>query len=339
MQFGTIENKELTAIIKANGILKVPNNDKANVTSLFGGVITALKIQEGEEVKKGQIIAVLSNPEIIELQENYLTTKNKLALATLEQQRQKTLNEGNAGVLKNLQQAENELKLFRIQQTALREKIRLMGINPDALNSSNIRSNIVVKAPIDGVISQLFAKIGSYIDVSSPVAEIVDNNSLHLDLQVFEKDLPLLHQEQRIHFTLTNNPVNEYDAEIYSVGASFVNNSKTVSVHANVLGNKKGLIDGMNITGLVSLSKTTTPAVKTDAIVESNGRNYIFVLAHYDKKKKIYTFDKIEVIKGTTEVGFTAISPTQEIATRAKILTEGAFFANAKLVNSGEHEH
>jgi cobalt-zinc-cadmium efflux system membrane fusion protein len=38
------------------------------------------------------------------------------------------------------------------------------------------------------------------------LAEIVDNSSLHLDFNVFEKDLPMLKVGQTIHFTLTNNP-------------------------------------------------------------------------------------------------------------------------------------
>jgi hypothetical protein len=39
---------------------------------------------------------------------------------------------------------------------------------------------------------------------------------------------------QTIHFTLTNNPVNEYDAVIYGIGSAFENDSKTIPVHARV---------------------------------------------------------------------------------------------------------
>ena len=84
---------------------------------------------------------------------------------------------------------------------------------------------------------------------------------MHLDLQVFEKDLPQVKVGQTIHFTLTNNPTAEYDATVFSIGSSFENESKTIAVHCRVNGNKSGLIDGMNITGIVSLSNVTTPAV------------------------------------------------------------------------------
>lgn len=67
---GKVENKELTATIKANGMLKVPNNNKANATSLYGGVIKTLNVQIGDYVKKGQVIATIANPQFIQLQKN-----------------------------------------------------------------------------------------------------------------------------------------------------------------------------------------------------------------------------------------------------------------------------
>jgi cobalt-zinc-cadmium efflux system membrane fusion protein len=101
------------------------------------------------------------------------------------------------------------------------------------------------------------------VDVSSPVAEIVDNSQLHLDLNVFEKDLPMLKVGQIIHFRITNNSGQDYNAKVYSIGAAFENDSKSIPVHATVQGNKSGLIDGMNITAIVSLNNVTTDAVPT----------------------------------------------------------------------------
>ena len=99
IQLGTIEHKELTATIKANGNLKVPNNNKANATSLYGGVIRTLKVQIGDYVRKGQVIATIANPQFIQLQEEYLSTASRITFAEQELARQKELNEGNAGAL------------------------------------------------------------------------------------------------------------------------------------------------------------------------------------------------------------------------------------------------
>lgn len=346
---GTIEMKELTSTIKANGLLSVPNSNKATITSLYGGIIKTINIQVGSIVKKGQVIATIANPEYIQLQEDYLTTNSRITYAEQEYRRQRELFDNDAGAKKNLQSADAELKTLRTKRASLLKQLQMMGISPGKVNNGNMRSGLVITSPINGTISGITAQIGSYVDISSPVATVIDNGSIHLDLQVFEKDLPKMRVGQIVHFKLTNNPETEYDAKIYSIGSSFENESKTISMHCEVIGNKAGLIDGMNITGIVSLDKSTTPAVPTEAIVEADGKYYVFIQTdkkmeeeHDEKGKphpKALNFEKIEVVKGTSDMGYTAITPVGSIPENASIVVKGAFFVNAKLVNSGEHEH
>ena len=52
-----------------------------------------------------------------------------------------------------------------------------------------------------------------------------------------------------------------------------------------------------------------------------------------------FTFERIPVVKGTTDVGFTQITPLVKIEDNAKIVSKGAFFILAKMNNSGEHSH
>ncbi|KFF13927.1 secretion protein HylD [Chryseobacterium soli] len=350
---GSIEMKELTSTIKANGLLRVPNNNKATITSLYGGIIKTLNVQVGSFVKKGQIIASIANPEFIQLQEDHLTVNSRITFAEQEYRRQRELFDNDAGAKKNLQNADAELKTLRSRKASLQNRLQMMGINPGKVSNGNMRSGLVITAPISGTISSISAQIGSYVDMSSPVAEIIDNSSIHLDLQIFETDLPKMKVGQIVHFKLTNNPESEYDARVYSIGSSFENESKTISVHCDVTGNKAGLIDGMNITGIVSLDKSTTAAVPNEAIVDAEGKNYIFVQT--DKKPeeheeagekegkikehaKTINFEKIEIVKGTSDVGYTAITPVRAIPDDSKIVVKNAFFVNAKLVNSGEHE-
>src|SRR5690606_25747425 len=125
---------------------------------------------------------------------------------------------------------------------------------------------------------------------------------------------------QTIHFRLTNNPATEYEATVFNIGSSFQNESKTIVVRCRIKGNKNGLIDGMNITGIVSLSNVTTPAVPNDAIVNTDGKYFIFVQT--DKKAEEHheeeshkedeetehkedtsniNFEKVEVLKGVSD--------------------------------------
>ena len=110
IELGTIEQKELTNSIKANGILTVPNQNKAFVTPLFSGVIKSLNVQPGTFVKQGQSIATIVNPDLIQMQQQLQQVNAQIALSEIEVKRQKELVEGNAAPLKRLQQVQTEFE-------------------------------------------------------------------------------------------------------------------------------------------------------------------------------------------------------------------------------------
>lgn len=359
VELGVIEQKQLTATVKANGVLKVPNQNKASVNSIYSGVIKSLLIQPGSRVSRGQTIATIANPDFIQAQSEYLNLSAEISLAELEVKRQKELNAGNAGALKNLQAAETKLRTLRTARSTYAQQIQLMGINPARLSNGKLISVLAITSPISGIVSNVPVKMGGYVDLSTVVAEIVDNSQLHLDLFVYEKDLPKLKNSQIIHFTVTNNPGVEYDAQIFSLGSSFEGESKSIAVHAKVQGEKTGLIDGMSITAVISLDQTTVPAVPNDAIVTVEGQDYIFMLIdkHVEDEHKAgdtlkqknaeveehkgdekgITFERIPVAKGKTDVGYTEITLLKEIPKDAKIVVKGAFFVSAKMTNTEGH--
>lgn len=357
IEIGMIEQKQLSATLKANGGLRVPNSNKANATSMFGGVIKSLHVEIGDFVKKGQVIATISNPQFIQLQEEYLSINSRIEFAEQEVARQRELNEGNAGAKKNLQSATTELNTLRTRKASLQQQIQMMGINPASLSNSSLKSSLVVTSPISGTVSNVFAKIGSYVDVSSPIAEIIENTALHLDLQVYEKDIPLIKIGQKIDFVVTNNPNKTYSAEVYSIGSSFSGESKTIAVHSRITGDKTGLIDGMSITGTVSLDNVLSTAVPNEAIVNADGKYYIFLVKEQEEEphdhkedeahehnhdhgsEKGTQFVRMEIVKGASQLGYTAITPVNEIPHGTHIVVKGAFFVNAKMNDTGEHGH
>jgi membrane fusion protein, heavy metal efflux system len=370
IELGSIEKKQLTASLKANGLLRVPNDNKANAATLFGGVVKTLLVQIGNTVSKGQVIATIGNTNFMTMQEELRNTTAKLELAKLEFERQKTLKEGNATALKTFQMAETELKTLQAKRASLESQLHLAGINTKNLSTENIQSVINVISPINGTVSDISVNIGSYANANTSIAEIVDNSQLHLDLYVYEKDLQKLKVGQTIHFTLTNNPGKEYDANVYAVSNTFEANTKAIAVHAKVKGDKQGLIDGMSITALVSLENATVDAVPANAIVNHEGQDYIFIVTdahkeeehhaeketaghkhdehghkHSDKEEPEHneegtTFEKIPVRKGTTDIGFSEITLLKDIPANSKVVINGAFFILAKMNNKGEeHEH
>lgn len=350
IQLGEIEQKSLSDGLKVNGELSVPNQNKANATTLYPGIIKALYIQPGSSVKKGQRIASITNADYIKMQEDYLNLTTESTLAETEYRRQQELYEGKAGALKNLQRAETEFRALNTRKASLKQQLQMMGINTSNISNGNLVTSLYVLAPISGVLSNSLVQIGSYVDTSTPIAEIIDNSKLHVDLHVYEKDLPRFETGQELNFYLTNNQEKWYSARIFSTGSSFEDNSKTIIVHAEVTGEKIGLIDGMNIIANVGFDKSTVDAVPTEAVVNQDGKDYIFIVQeeHEDATKNNLdeeehqgiTFIRVPVITKKSDVGYTQITPVQEIPKDAKIANKGAFFILAKMMDTGDsHGH
>lgn len=348
------EQKNLGVSVKVSGKLEVPAQNKAAVTSLYEGVLQQIYVHPGSSVRKGQVIARITNTELTGIQQNLISANAQLKLAQLEYTRQQELVAGNAAPLKNLQRAQAELSSIKAQQAALQKQLSTLGISPSSVTSGNISSTLTITAPISGTISDIHAQIGSRVDAATPVAEIVNNSQLHLDLFVYEKDLPSIKAGQTIHFTLTNNPGKEYDATIFAIGTAFADDSKSVPVHAEVEGDKTGLIEGMSVTAIVSIGNRTALAIPTEAIVSNAGKDYVFVLkegketehnhgpreaAHKGHEEESIRLERVQVVKGATDLGYTEIQPVITLPAHTRIIVKGAFFVMAKMTNTGDHEH
>lgn len=377
IRIGHIEYKELSATIRANGYLKVPNNEKGFVSSLYGGIVQRFFVHQGELVRKGQTVALITNPQFIQTQEDYLTTLSRLTLAEQELRRQEALQNGDAGIGKQLQNAQAELSSLRSRRASLAQQLRLMGLSPDKLSAHTLRSTIAVTSPVDGVVGELLSQVGAYVDPSTPICEVINNKALHLDLNIYEQDLPKLKVGQKIHFRLTNNPRHEYDAEIHTIGGTFEPNSRSIAVHCKLLGNTSGFIDGMSTTGLISIGEVLTPALPDDAIVNYEGKDYVFLQlsddpshshehdyssadsaktnAHAeetieankhseDRSDHIHSedghrFRRIQVVRGASALGYTAVTFLEEVPQDALFVLSGAFFVNAVLTPNAGHNH
>ena len=78
----------------------------------------------------------------------------------------------------------------------------------------------------------------------------------------------------------------------------------------------------------------------TDAIVSYQGQDYIFIQAKNAKAKdstELY-FERVPVVKGASDVGYTEVTLLNNIPPKTPIVTKGAFFVLAKMTNTGEEE-
>ena len=91
MEIGSVSIQNFNESIKTNGLIDVPPANRAIVSSVMGGYIKKIPMLIGDDVKKGQLLFTIENPDFIEIQQNYLKTLEELGYLQSEYERQKTL--------------------------------------------------------------------------------------------------------------------------------------------------------------------------------------------------------------------------------------------------------
>lgn len=340
IEIGKIEQKNLDAVVKASGQLAVPPQNKAEVNVLMGGVVRKINVLEGQSVSKGQVLVVIENPDFVKMQQEYLTTRNSFAFTQDELKRQQELMEANAGTGKNLQQVRANYNAEKAKILTLEKQLQQLGISPAAAVNGNIATQVAVPAPISGTVGHIAVNTGTYAATSKPLMEIIDNSQIHCDLVVYEKDLFKVKTGQRVHFTLTNQNNRQIQGEIYGVNKSFEDDSKGIIVHAVIRDAASShLIPGMYVTALIDIGNQLTAAVPADAIVRSEGKDYIFAVdSVHQQEGKHFSFRKVEVITGVAELGYVQISVLGELAPDVPVITKGAFYLLSKEKASGHDD-
>lgn len=341
---GSFEKKNLSEVIHANGYTKLPPQNQADVSVHMGGMVKQINVMEGQYVKAGQNMAAIESPEFTRIHENYLVSKSNLEFIEAEFDRQKTLSEENVNAKKIFQKTKADLETEKARFNSLKKQLGLLHINP----SGETTSVIPVVAPISGYVTEVNIKMGSNIETGKPLFSIVDNTKMHVDLLVYEKDLFKVKPGQTVRFVLTNQNNAEIKGKIFSIGAAFENETKSVAVHADILNENKILIPGMYVNALIDVGGNQVNALPTEAVVKADGREFIFILEeHHDEKgeeahEASYHFQRIEVKTGTNQLGFVEVTPLQTIAGDAKIVLKGAYYIQSHLLKSeggGGHEH
>ncbi len=213
-----------------------------------------------------------------------------------------------------------------------------MGISPQQVVNGNLISSISVKSPLSGYITQLNSSIGNFVDPSVAIATVEDNNNILLQINMFEKDLSLVKVGQAIEFTLANNASQNYQAKISMINKSLDEN-RTIPVHAQVIGSKDFLAEGMQAVAYIHAGSSLQQSLPVEAIINEEGKDYIFIDRGFDKAEGVYKFEKVEVSKGLSDGKYAAVTSTKALSATDKVVAKGAFFVNAVLSGSQGHEH
>jgi cobalt-zinc-cadmium efflux system membrane fusion protein len=330
IQIGKIEMRSISTTLKLNGKIDVPPQNMVSVSTPFGGFLKSTKLLPGMHVKKGEIIANMEDQQYIQLQQDYLTSKSRLQYLENEYNRQKELNQSKASSDKVFQQTEMDYKTQKIMQSALAEKLRLININPESLNESNLSRSINVYSSIDGFVSKVNVNIGKYVNPSDVLFELINPEDIHLNLKVFEKDLDKLSIGQKVSAYNNNQPSKKHNCEIILISQD-LSSDRSADVHCHFEEYDKTLVPGMYMNADIELKLANVASINDEAIVGFEGKDYVFI------SKGNNEFQLLEIVKGSSESDFTEVKATDgKDMDKLQIVTKGAYSLLMQLKNKAE---
>lgn len=318
VQVVRLSNQELSNKILLSGQIDVPPNSMASVSSQTDGIIKSANFMPGNYVKRGQTLALVENPELVQLQQEYLTAKSNLSYAQKNAQRQNYLNQYQAVSAKQAQQAQTEARNQNIAVSSLAARLSSLGIRPGSVSSGNIRRTVAVNSPISGYISKVNTNVGQYVAPSEILFEVVNTSKRHLVLKVFEKDLPKIALGQRVFAFTNENRDKKYEARIALIGKDF-GPDRSVQIQCHFIEESAALIPGLYMNAEIETDAQEAYIIPDDAIVTWEGRQYIF------EELKPGTYKMFPVNIGNSENGYTQLSSMTHEGASKRFVTKGAY--------------
>jgi cobalt-zinc-cadmium efflux system membrane fusion protein len=317
-------------------MLDLPPQSLVSVSTPLEGIVKSTDMLQGMRVKKGALVAVMQNPEFIQMQQDYLDYKSQLQYLKQELDRQEELAGENVNSKKALQKARSEYQSMSARLLGQRTKLSLLNINFKALEAGQILKTFNLYAPISGYVTQVNTNIGAFASTTDLLFKIADTEHLHAELTVFEKDVPKLKIGQKVRFTLANEE-KERLATVYLIGRE-ISKERTVQIHCHLDQEDTQLLPGMYLKAYVESGINKVEAIPDQAVVAFEGKSYVFVAAGNAEGKSVeHRYKMLEVKTGIAENGYTQIFFSTPGKDR-QVVVKGAYDLLSKVKNE-EEEH
>jgi len=334
IQTGPLQQRVLGTGLVVNGVLDVPPDQLVSISAPMGGIVERTALLQGMLVRKGQVLAVIRNPEFIQLQQDYLETQSQLRYAKIDLDRQHELVREEVAPAKNEQQARARYQVLAAQNAGQLARLRLVGL---PVGTRPFASTATLRAPKAAFVKTVNVTVGQSVTPTDALFELVDPDHLHVELTVFEKDAVQLRKGQRIRFTVPSDSATERFAKVYLIARTVDTEQRTVRVHGHLDQEKDpALRPGMFVRAVVETTSRRVPALPDKAVVEYEGKQYVFRQERAAAGQ--LAFRMVEVRRGEQAGGYSEVLiPGKEAADpAARYATQAAYSLLSKLKNAGE---
>jgi len=325
------QREDITQSVYASGTIK--SRGQYEVFSKVPGIIEAILVKEGEEVKKGQEIIRLSNTAQSLSYENakqnaqfnsVLTNKEKIEQAKMEMElakskmenessllaRQEKLWEQEIGTKNELDQRKLNFKNATTLYNAAKLKLDDLEKQINFQNSQTSRSaainavnmnDYIIRSQIVGKVYAINKQLGELANTQTPIAIIGDTKNFYVELQIDEFDITKIVKGQKVLVSMDSHKGESYEAVIEKIYPIMNERTRTFKAEASFIKNPENIYPNLSAEANIIIQiKNKVLTIPRSYLIEDS-----YVLLSNMEKRKIIVglkdYDKVEVLKGLSE--------------------------------------
>ncbi len=325
-----------------NGFMNIPakvitnQDNEALVGSLVQGRVNKVYAKVGDFVKAGQVMMTVEGLDIGEIKADYLVAKAAFNFANANYERQKKLYDQKVGSQKSFLESEAEYEKAAAEFKAMDKKIHSIGLNDeDVINSQDVGEHtsgtLSIKSPINGIVVERNVVIGQLVDASTNAFKVMNNSSLWIDGQIYEKDLAKITQKTNVLFTTSSYPDEIFSGKIIYIGQTIDEITRTITIRGE-FNNPGGKLKPQMFGELkIPIGNNSNAIVIPEEAVIKDGDNvYVFVQKDENKKEKSgRTFELRGIVLGA--VSNKMVEVKEGLSEGENVVVKGVFYLKSEL--------
>ena len=166
---------QIGQLLQLPGEITVNQDRTSHIVPRVRGVVESVPVELGQQVQKGQVLAVIASAELSDLRSELLAAEKRLALAKNLYAREKQLWEERISAERDYLQAQQDLREAEVAHENARQKLQALGAVVAVKKGLNLYE---VRAPFDGTLVEKHIVLGEAIDAGTNIFKISDLSSV-----------------------------------------------------------------------------------------------------------------------------------------------------------------
>ena len=272
---------EVAGTLRVSGRVEADETRLARVSSPVTGRIIELEAVEGQNVKRGDVIATIRSKELSDAQSDFLKALSQRRLAERAVERAKRLLQADVIGEAELQRREAELVQVTAELNSLRDQLRVLGTPDDALvkleSTRVVNSQSQVLATIDGTVLERKATIGQVVQAAEVVCVLADLSRVWLVADVPEQAAGQLKVGQAVEAEIPAIPGHTIRGKLSFVSATVNGETRTVRARINLPNPNGKYKPAMLATMLLADGAQRQRVVPASAVVREANIDHLFI--------------------------------------------------------------